>query len=68
LTALGKEWRREGIRVISARPGHTETGLASRAIAGQAPTFPAGMTTEHVVARLVAAIEADEKDLASSDF
>jgi cyclic-di-GMP-binding biofilm dispersal mediator protein len=68
LIALGKEWRREGIRVISARPGHTETGLASRAIAGKAPKFPAGMTTEHLVARLVAAIEADEKDLASSDF
>jgi len=68
LTALGKEWRREGIRVISARPGHTETGLAGRAIAGQAPQFPAGMTSSHVVERLLAAIEADEKDLPATEF
>jgi len=68
LTALAKEWRREGVRVISARPGHTETGLATRAIAGTAPNFPAGMTAEHVVDRLIAAIEGDEKDLPASEF
>ena len=67
-TALSKEWRREGIRVISARPGHTETGLAGRAIAGTAPNFPEGMTADHVADRLVAAIEGDEKDLPASEF
>lgn len=36
LEALKREWRRDGIRVISANPGHTETGLASRAIQGVA--------------------------------
>ncbi|MFM1784737.1 MAG: hypothetical protein RLZZ579_1014, partial [Actinomycetota bacterium] len=56
------------IRVFSARPGHTETGLASRAIAGTAPAFPQGMTAEQVVSRLIAAIENDEKDLPSSSF
>ncbi len=68
LTALAKEWRREGVRVVSARPGHTETGLATRAIAGTAPNFPQGMTADHVADRLVAAIEADEKDLPASEF
>lgn len=68
LEALKREWRRDGIRVISANPGHTETGLASRAIQGVAPAFPQGMTPEHVAARIVAAIEADEKELPSQAF
>ncbi len=68
IAGLAREWRREGIRVFSARPGHTETGLASRAIAGTAPAFPQGMTAEQVVSRLIAAIENDEKDLPSSSF
>ena len=67
-TALAKEWRRDGIRVLSARHGHTETGLATRPIAGQAPAFPEGMSIEQVVNRLVTAIESDEKDLASTEF
>lgn len=68
LEALKREWRRDGIRVISANPGHTETGLASRAIQGLAPAFAQGMTPEHVAARIVAAIEADEKELPSQAF
>jgi len=40
--ALSREARRLGIRVIEARPPHTETGLATRAIAGVAPKFPQG--------------------------
>lgn len=66
--ALARELRREGIRVIDARPGHTETGLATRAIAGVAPTFPQGMLPEAVASRIVAAIVNDEKDLPSSAF
>jgi cyclic-di-GMP-binding biofilm dispersal mediator protein len=66
--AISRELRRDGIRVIDARPGHTETGLAARAIAGQAPAFPQGMTPEHVASRIVAAIVQDEKDLPSSSF
>ena len=68
LQALAREWRRDGIRVVSARPGHTETGLATRAIQGEAPQFPQGFTPEHVAAKIVEAVETDEKDLASSAF
>ena len=68
LAAAAREWRRQGIRAISARPGHTETGLASRAIAGEAPKFPEGMTAQHVAQRIVAAIANDEKELPSTAF
>lgn len=68
LKALTREWRRDGIRVISAYPGHTETGLAGRAIAGTAPAFPQGMTAQHVVEVLVKGIEAGETSLISSAF
>lgn len=68
LTGAAREWRRLGINTISARPGHTETGLADRAIAGEAPKFPAGMTAEHVASRVIAAIEQDERELSASGF
>ena len=66
--ALSRELRKDGIRVIDARPGHTETGLASRAIAGIAPNFPTGMSAEFVASRIVAAIVDDESDLPSTAF
>lgn len=66
--ALAREVRKDGIRVIDARPGHTETGLATRAIAGVAPTFPTGMTPESVADRIVAAILGGESDLPSTAF
>jgi short-subunit dehydrogenase len=66
--AISRELRREGIRVIDARPGHTETGLADRAIAGVAPSFPTGMSADQVAERIVKAIIEDEKDLPSSAF
>ncbi len=66
--AAAREFRRLGIRWIDARPGHTETGLASRAIFGQAPTFGSGLNADSVVARMIDAIVADEKDLPSSAF
>jgi cyclic-di-GMP-binding biofilm dispersal mediator protein len=66
--AISRELRRDGIRVIDARPGHTETGLAGRAIAGVAPTFPQGMSIDQVADRIVKAIAEDEKDLPSSAF
>lgn len=68
LEAAAREWRRDGIRVLNTFPGHTETGLASRAIAGTAPQFPQGMTAEHVAGRIIKALIEDEKSLASSDF
>jgi short-subunit dehydrogenase len=66
--AIARELRKDGIRVIDARPGHTETGLANRAIAGTAPAFPAGMTTEFVANRIVSAITSNETDLPSTSF
>ena len=66
--AAARELRRDGIRVFDARPGHTETGLAGRAIAGTAPAFAAGMDLKAVVARIVQAIIEDEKDLPSGAF
>ena len=68
LDALRREWRRDGIRVLSANPGHTETGLADRAIQGTAPAFPQGMTAQHVAKRIVSAIAEDEKELPSQAF
>jgi short-subunit dehydrogenase len=66
--ALGRELRKDGIRVIDARPGHTETGLAGRAIAGTAPAFATGMTPESVSARIVNAVLTGETDLPSTAF
>lgn len=67
-TAATRELRRAGIRWIDARPGHTESGLATRAIFGQAPAFGAGLKTQDVVSRIIRAIAEDEKDLPSSSF
>jgi cyclic-di-GMP-binding biofilm dispersal mediator protein len=68
LRALRTETRRPLIRVIDARPGHTETGLAGRAVFGTAPAFPTGMTADHVCDVIVAGIQGDGTDLASTDF
>uniref|UniRef100_UPI0040483BF4 SDR family NAD(P)-dependent oxidoreductase n=1 Tax=Aquiluna sp. TaxID=2053504 RepID=UPI0040483BF4 len=68
LQGITREWRRDGIRVVSVRPGHTETGLATRAIQGEAPQFPQGFTPEHVASKIVEAIETDEKDLPATAF
>lgn len=67
LSALSKEERKSGIRVIDARPGHTETGLASRPLFGTAPNFGSGMTPAHVVTRLVTAIQT-EGNVLEADF
>jgi cyclic-di-GMP-binding biofilm dispersal mediator protein len=66
--AASREYRRDGIRWIDARPGHTETGLASRAVFGTAPAFGVGLEPEAVAARLVQAIAGDERDLPSDAF
>jgi cyclic-di-GMP-binding biofilm dispersal mediator protein len=66
--ALSRETRRLGIRVIDARPPHTETGLATRAIAGTAPNFPQGLSPISVAQRIVSAIASGEVDLPLSAF
>ncbi len=66
--AAGRELRRSRIRLVDARPPHTETGLATRPIAGRSPTLPQGKTPDEVAARLLAAIVDDERDVPSSAF
>jgi len=67
-TAAGRELRRSGIRLIDARPGHTETELSQHPIAGTAPRLPTGLDPVAVCARLVRAIATGERDLPSSAF
>ncbi|MDH6536276.1 SDR family NAD(P)-dependent oxidoreductase [Aurantimicrobium minutum] len=68
VSATQRELRREGIRVVDTRPPHTETGLASRAIAGVAPTMPQGLDPDAVAARIVTAIVNDDKDVPAELF
>ncbi len=68
LSSLAMELRRKKVLVLDAKPGHTETGLASRAIFGQAPAFPQGMTAEHVVKTTLDAVRDGKASLSSSDF
>lgn len=67
-TAARTEARRRKIRVVDVRPPHTETGLADRAIAGQAPKLPAGLDPDAVAERIIAALLGDETELASTAF
>jgi cyclic-di-GMP-binding biofilm dispersal mediator protein len=57
LTAVAREWRRSGIKVVSELLGHTETGLATRAISGQAPQFPQGLSPADAVAQMLKSLE-----------
>ncbi|RFA13622.1 hypothetical protein B7R22_13300 [Subtercola boreus] len=66
--AASRELRRAGVRVLDARPGHTETELSRHPLAGTAPAFPAGLDPDAVADRIVQAIVANEKDLPSSAF
>ena len=66
--AAGREFRRAGIRILDARPGHTGTALSEHPIAGQAPKFGAALDPDAVAARIVTAIVDGEKDLPSTAF
>jgi cyclic-di-GMP-binding biofilm dispersal mediator protein len=66
--ALARELRRAKVRVVDARPPHTETGLASRAIEGFAPNFPTGLSPDHVAATICDALEQGVTDLPSTSF
>ncbi|GAA4670911.1 SDR family NAD(P)-dependent oxidoreductase [Frondihabitans cladoniiphilus] len=68
LSATSREFRRDGIRAVDARPGHTETHLSEHPLAGAAPSFPPGLAPEAVASRIVRALVDDEKDLPSSAF
>jgi short-subunit dehydrogenase len=68
LVGLRREARREGVRIIDVRPPHTETGLASRAIAGTAPAFRGGLDARAVARRIVDAIAAEVDEVPSRAF
>ena len=67
-SAATGELRRAKVRVLDARPPHTETGLATHPVAGNAPRLPRGLEPADVAARIVAAILAGERDLPTSAF
>ena len=68
MSAASREFRRRRIDVIDARPPHTETGLANRAIAGVAPKMPLGLEPDAVARRIVDGIGAGERDLPTEAF
>ena len=68
LATITQEFRRDKIQVTDAKPGHTETGLASRAIFGTAPAFPEGMTASHVVSVLLEGIKEGKPLIGSTEF
>ncbi|HUS43144.1 MAG TPA: SDR family oxidoreductase [Ilumatobacteraceae bacterium] len=66
--AVRREFRRMKVTVVDARPPHTETGLATRPLAGAAPKMPAGLEPAAVAQRVVTAIEQGDTSVASTDF
>ncbi len=66
--ALAREARRRRVRVVDARPPHTETGLAERPIEGRAPRMPRGLDPAAVAAAIGDAIAGDVVDLPSAAF
>jgi len=68
MVAATRELRRQQIDVIDVRPPHTETGLATRPLAGVAPKLPTGLDPDTVAARIVAAIKDGERDLPVEAF
>ena len=66
--ALGRELRRQGVHVLDARPGHTETGLATRPVSGRAPAMPEGMAPAHVAQVVIQGLEAGKRELSAADF
>lgn len=63
LNAYRMDVRGLGIQVLDARPGHTETGLATRALFGSAPRFPAGLDPADVSRAIVDALESGQNEL-----
>jgi short-subunit dehydrogenase len=66
--ALRTELRRSRVDVLDVRPPHTETGLATRPLSGQAPRLPTGKDPAAVARRIVDAIAAREPDLGAEAF
>jgi cyclic-di-GMP-binding biofilm dispersal mediator protein len=68
MSVIRREMRSRKITVLDARPPHTETGLAQRAIFGAAPALKAGLPPAQVARRIVDAIENNETELTPAAF
>jgi cyclic-di-GMP-binding biofilm dispersal mediator protein len=68
LTAIRREFRRQGVTVLDVRPPHTETGLASRPIAGTSPRLPTGIDPATVASMIADAVTLRRDELPSSAF
>ena len=68
VVAAARELRRSRVRLVDVRPPHTETGLAARSIAGRARALPPGLEPDAVADRILAAIEAGERDVPAAAF
>ena len=68
LAGLRREVRRQGVQVLDARPPHTETGLATRPLAGTAPRMPQGLDPRRVADRIVEAIVSGDDELPAAAF
>ncbi|WP_336923929.1 SDR family NAD(P)-dependent oxidoreductase [Aquipuribacter sp. SD81] len=66
--AASDELRRDKVRVLDVRPPHTETGLATRPVAGKAPPLAEGLSPDDVAARVVEAVLGGERDVPTSAF
>jgi cyclic-di-GMP-binding biofilm dispersal mediator protein len=66
--AIRREFRRMKVAVIDVRPPHTETGLATRPLAGTAPKMPVGLDPSTVAERVVTAIEQGDAAVGSAEF
>lgn len=67
-TALTRELRRTETHILDVRPPHTETGLAGRAIAGDAPRMPEGLDPETVAAIVVQGLADGRREIPASKF
>jgi len=68
VVAAAREYRRVGIRIMDARPGHTGTQLSAHPISGTAPAFGPALDPDAVAARIVRGIVDGERELPSTAF
>lgn len=66
--ALARELRRSGVDVVDVRPPHTETGLATRPLAGEPPRLPRGLEPSAVAEAVLDAVEAGRTEVPADSF
>lgn len=68
VVAAAREYRRVGIRIMDARPGHTATQFSAHPISGTAPQFGPALDPDAVAARIVRGIVDGERELPNTAF